>query len=306
MNLAFAGTPEFAAVALRRLVAGGHQVRLVLTQPDRQAGRGMRLTPSPVSQVAEEHGIALLKPATLKDPAAVARLSEADCEVMVVAAYGLILPSAVLGAPRQGCLNIHASLLPRWRGAAPIHRAIEAGDRETGISIMQMDAGLDTGAVLLRRSLAIDAAETTASLTARLADLGAEAIVEALATLPALAAQPQDGARASYAGKVSRAEGRIDWSRPAAEIERRLRAFDPFPGCETTLGGAGLKIWAAQVVAGVGPPGAAIAAGRSGLTIATGEAALSLLVVQRPGGKRLAIAEFLSSTPVNAGTVLGS
>jgi methionyl-tRNA formyltransferase len=306
MNLVFAGTPEFAAVALRRLIESGHQIKLVLTQPDRQSGRGMRLSASPVSQVAEEHRIAVFKPRTLKDPAAIARLAAVRCEVMVVAAYGLILPPAVLSLPERGCLNIHASLLPRWRGAAPIHRAIEAGDLETGISIMQMDSGLDTGPVLHQDRLEIEARETTGMLAVRLSELGAGAMVETLAKLHSLVAQPQDDALATYAGKVSRAEARIDWSRPAVAIERRLRAFDPFPGCETSFDGEPLKIWAAQVSAGEGPPGSVIALTRTGLTIATGEGALALQVVQRPGARRLAIADFLSAAQARPGMVLGA
>jgi methionyl-tRNA formyltransferase len=306
MNLAFAGTPEFAAVALRGLIAQGHRIKLVLTQPDRQAGRGMRLTASPVSLVAQEHGIAVFKPSTLKDPAAIAQLKDASCEAMVVAAYGLILPKDVLAMPERGCLNIHASLLPRWRGAAPIHRAIEAGDRETGISIMLMDAGLDTGPVLFQSRLAIEATETAGTLTARLAELGAAAIVETLAKLSGLVPLQQDDAFATYAAKVSRGEARIDWSLPAGVIERRLRAFDPFPGCETTLGGEPLKIWSAQAIAGEGLPGSVIAVTRSGLTVAAGAGALALRVVQKPGGKRLAIAEFLGAVRLNPGTVLGT
>jgi methionyl-tRNA formyltransferase len=306
MRLAFAGTPEFAAVALRRLIEHGHELVLVLTRPDKQAGRGMRVAVSPVSEIAQEHGIALFKPATLRDPMARARLFEAQCEAMVVAAYGLILPADVLVIPKRGCLNIHASLLPRWRGAAPIHRAIEAGDAESGVSIMQMDAGLDTGAVLHQKRLAIAAADTTGTLTARLSSLGAEAIVEALAMLDDLVPRPQDAALATYAAKVSRAEARIDWSQPAEAIERRLRAFDPFPGCETLLDGGTLKIWAAKVVSGEAPPGTVIAVTRAGVTIATGVGALALQTVQRQGGKRLPIAEFLRAVQVKTGTVLGT
>jgi methionyl-tRNA formyltransferase len=225
---------------------------------------------------------------------------------LVVAAYGLILPVGVLSIPERGCLNIHASLLPRWRGAAPIHRAIEAGDPETGISIMQMDEGLDTGPVLYRRRMAIETDETTATLTVRLSELGAEAIVEALAMLDKLTPEPQDGALATYANKVSRAEARIDWTQPAEAIERRMRAFDPFPGCETMLGGEVLKVWAATVAAGDGPPGSILAVTSTGMTVATGAGALALQTVQRPGGRRLAIAEFLRAVQVRAGTALGA
>jgi methionyl-tRNA formyltransferase len=306
MNIVFAGTPEFAAVALRRLIASGHDIKLVLTRRDVHAGRGMRLTASPVSKVAEAHGIAVFKPDTLKYPEALAPLRAVPAKVLVVAAYGLILPANVLAIPERGCLNIHASLLPRWRGAAPIHRAIEAGDHETGISIMQMDTGLDTGPVLCRRRLAIGKHETSATLTVRLSELGAEAIVEALAMLDELTPQPQDGTLATYASKVTRAEARIDWTQPAEAIERRLRAFDPFPGCETVLGGEVLKVWGASVVDGGGLPGSILAVTDADLTVATGTGALALQSVQRPGGRRLAIAEYLRAVQVRAGTVLGA
>jgi methionyl-tRNA formyltransferase len=306
MNLAFAGTPEFAAVALRSLITHGHRIELVLTQPDRPAGRGMRLAASPVSQVADGQGIPVFKPTTLKDPTVVARIAEAGCAALVVAAYGLILPQSVLSLPPHGCLNIHASLLPRWRGAAPIHRAIEAGDRESGITIMQMDAGLDTGAIVCQQKLAIGVAETTGSLTERLARLGAETINEALVGLDDFRPQPQDDRLATYAGKVRRSEARIDWHFPAVVLERRIRAFDPFPGCETTLGGKTLKLWAANVVEGTGNPGSVLSVTKSSLTIATGDGALSFSVVQRPGGRRLTIADFLSAEQLSPGMGLGT
>lgn len=286
MRVVFAGTPPFAARALEALAAAGHVIPLVLTQPDRLSGRGLKLTPSAVSIAASEVGFAVAKPQSLKDPQAAAQLRAVDCDVMVVAAYGLILPQSVLDMPRRGCLNIHASLLPRWRGAAPIQRAILAGDEKTGISIMRMEAGLDTGPVLLARELAIAPRATTGTLTEALAALGTEAIVEALDRLDALVASRQDDARATYAAKVSKAEARIDWSRTSVEIDRRVRAFDPAPGAEAILAGQPIKIWSSEPVAGNGAPGEWLARDKD-LVVACGSGALRLLVVQRPGGKRL-------------------
>ena len=305
LRVAFAGTPEFAATALAALLAAGYAVPLALTQPDRPAGRGMKLSPSPVKQLALAHGIAVDQPERLRTAAQQAALAACAPDVLVVAAYGLILPEAVLALPRVGCLNIHASLLPRWRGAAPIHRAIEAGDHETGITIMQMDAGLDTGAMLLRRALPILPADTTASLHDRLARLGGECIVEALAALVAgtLAATPQPAAGVTYAHKISRAEASIDWARPACEIERRVRAFDPFPGAVSALRDTAVKCWAATVVPGVAGavPGTVLAADEHGLVVACGTDALRVTVLQRPGSKRLAVGEFLRGFAVSVG-----
>ena len=260
MKLIFAGTPEFAAQALSAIVAAGHEVALVLTQPDRPAGRGMKLQASPVKQCALEHGIAVAQPLSLRldgkypedAAAAKAAIDAAQADVMVVAAYGLILPQWVLDTPRLGCLNIHASLLPRWRGAAPIHRAIEAGDAETGITIMQMDIGLDTGDMLLVEKTPIEPTDTTASLHDRLATLGGRMIVEALelAACGGLRAVPQPAEGVTYAHKIEKAESSIDWSLPADVIDRRVRAFDPFPGASTECRGEAIKVWRCEMDSG--------------------------------------------------------
>ena len=303
LRVAFAGTPEFAAQALDAILKAGYAVPLVLTQPDRPAGRGMKLSPSAVKQLALAHGIEVDQPEKLRTDAQRARLADCAPDVLVVAAYGLILPKAVLALPRLGCINIHASLLPRWRGAAPIHRAIEAGDAETGITIMQMDEGLDTGPMLLRRALPIAADDTTASLHDRLAALGGDCIVEALAALQCgqLSPTPQPAEGVTYAAKIGRAEADIDWSRPAAEIERAMRAFDPFPGAVSTLRDTAIKCWKAQVVAGEGEPGRVLAVDADGIVVACGRDALRCTVLQRPGSKRLPAGEFLRGFPVSAG-----
>ena len=305
MRVVFAGTPEFAAVALDALLAAGFTVPLVLTQPDRPAGRGMKLQASPVKQRALAAGIPVAQPQGLKldgkyaTDAAAAReaLLAAQADVMVVAAYGLILPPWVLDTPPRGCLNIHASLLPRWRGAAPIHRAIEAGDAETGITIMQMDAGLDTGDMLLVGREPIQADDTTAVLHDRLAVLGGRLIVEALQAA-ALPRTPQPAEGVTYAHKIEKAESAIDWRQPAVDIERRLRAFDPFPGGAATLAGEVVKVWRAEVVAGQGAPGEVIAPGP---VVACGEGALRLTELQRAGGRRGPAAAFLQARPIAPG-----
>ena len=301
MKVAFAGTPEFAAVALRALIAAGFDIPLVLTQPDRPAGRGQKLVAGPVKQVALAHGIPVHQPEKLRDPATHAPLIECAPEVLVVAAYGLILPQAVLDIPKRGCLNIHASLLPRWRGAAPIQRCIEAGDAETGVTIMRMEAGLDTGPMLLAAALPIAAAETAATLHDRLAALGGRLIVDALRRLDALTPRPQPADGVTYASKIDKAEAMIDWTRPAAEIERRIRAFDPFPGCTAKFGADVLKIWRAQPAASTGQPGEILAVAPDGVTVACGEGALRLVELQKPGGRRLASAEFLPGFPLAVG-----
>ncbi|WP_425261942.1 methionyl-tRNA formyltransferase [Rubrivivax sp. RP6-9] len=313
MRVGFAGTPEFAAVALRALLAAGLPVPLVLSQPDRPAGRGMKLQASPVKQCAQAHGIPVAQPRSLRldgkfpDDAAAARqaLQAADLDVLVVAAYGLILPPWVLQTPRRGCLNIHGSLLPRWRGAAPIHRAIEAGDAETGITIMQMDAGLDTGPMLLWQAQPITADATTASLHDTLAALGGRLVVQALQTLDTLRPVPQPDAGVTYAHKIEKAEGAIDWRLPAVQIERRIRAFDPFPGCSGVLAGEPVKLWRAAVVPGQGAPGTVLEAGAGRLVVACGDGALELLELQRTGGRRVAARDFLHGHPVAPGSVLG-
>ncbi|MEO7742144.1 MAG: methionyl-tRNA formyltransferase [Usitatibacter sp.] len=292
MRLAFAGTPPFAARALEALLDAGHAVELVLTQPDRPAGRGLDLTPTAVARSAAAHGIATEKPPSLKDPQAHQRLRALRPDVLVVAAYGLVLPPAVLEIPVRGCLNIHASLLPRWRGAAPIQRALLAGDEESGISIMQMAAGLDTGPVLLMKRTPIGPRESAGSLLQRLTELGAVAIIEALARLDALRSEPQDDARATYATKASKADARIDWEHPAVHIDRQVRAFNPTPGAEARLGDDTIKVWQAEPVAMCGEPGEILASPRGGLIVACGEAALRLIEIQRPGGRRMPAAEF--------------
>ncbi|MFL6699957.1 MAG: methionyl-tRNA formyltransferase [Vitreoscilla sp.] len=317
MRVAFAGTPEFASTALAAIHAAGHAVPLVLTQPDRPAGRGLKLTPSPVKQLALDLGMPVAQPRSLRldgkfpDEAQAGRaaLEAARPDVLVVAAYGLILPQWVLSLPRLGCLNIHGSLLPRWRGAAPIHRAIEAGDTETGITIMQMDAGLDTGDMLLveREPIAFD--DTTGLLHDRLAALGARLIVQALADAAAGALrpvrQPQEGV--TYAHKIAKAEAAVDWTLPAEVLERRVRAFDPFPGASFQAHGETVKLWRAQVerLDVAAAPGTVIAVGGQQLVVACGDGALSLLDVQRPGGKRVAVGQWLQGQPLARGDVLG-
>ena len=303
MRLIFAGTPEFAACALAALLRAGHDVALVLTQPDRPAGRGMRLVPSAVKALAQERGIEVYQPVGLKDEATLARLRALGADAMVVAAYGLILPEPVLAIARLGAINIHASLLPRWRGAAPIQRAILAGDALTGISIMRMDRGLDTGPLFAAESVAITPEDTSASLQDRLAALGARLIVTVLAQLErgVLRAEPQAAAGASYAAKLSKAEAAIDWSEAAEVIERKVRAFNPLPGAATAKKGVGLKIWGARVVPATGAPGTILEAGATGIIVACGSNALCVLELQRAGGKKLAAAQFLAGFPLAAG-----
>ena len=319
MRLSFAGTPEFAAVALDALHAAGHEIVLVLTQPDRPAGRGMQLQPSAVKQRALTLGLPLAQPRGLRldgrwpqdAQAAQTALQAARAEIMVVAAYGLILPRWVLEIPARGCLNIHASLLPRWRGAAPIHRAIEAGDALTGVTLMQMDEGLDTGDMLLRAEAAVLPDDNTARLHDRLAALGAHLVVQALAQVDTLVPEPQPPQGVSYARKVEKAEAVIDWRESATVIERRVRAFDPFPGAHFGCAGEQVKLWRAAVSspqAGVAAaPGTVLEAGAQGLVVACGAGTLACLEVQRPGGRRQTAAEWLRSSAaagLRPGTVL--
>ncbi len=300
MRLIFAGTPEFAAQALQAIIEAGHDVALVLTQPDRPAGRGMTLQPSAVKKVALAHGIEVFQPLTLRDAEAQAKIAAVGAEVMVVAAYGLILPQVVLDLPRFGCINIHASLLPRWRGAAPIQRALLAGDAETGVCIMQMEAGLDTGPVLLWEAIPITAEDTTATLHDRLAALGARLVVEVLARLPLpVEAQPAEGV--TYAHKIEKAEAQVDWRRTAAELDRHIRAFNPFPGAQTSFNGQTVKLWQARPVAGQGEIGTVLAVDRSQVVIACGEGALAVSEFQKAGGKRLPVQQFLAGHPLKVG-----
>jgi len=303
MKIIFAGTPQFAASALAALLKE-HQIVAVLTQPDRPSGRGMQLTASPVKQLALQHGLPVLQPVTLKNAEAQREIAALDADVMVVAAYGLILPQAVLQLPRYGCVNIHASLLPRWRGAAPIQRAILAGDSETGITIMQMDEGLDTGDMLLRRVCPIEADDTAATLHDRLAGLGAGSLLEALHLLRDGRLTPvrQDNAAATYAAKLLKSEAQIDWRQKACQIERAVRAFNPFPVCHASLNGVVIKIWQAALQEGAqGEAGEVLAADKHGITVACGKDTLRLDVLQRPGGKAQPAAQFLQAMPVKPG-----
>jgi len=306
MKIIYAGTPEFAATALEALYAAGHDITLVLTQPDRPAGRGMQLQASPVKQCALAHGTPVAQPVSLRRDGkypevaqeAHALLHNTPHDVMIVAAYGLILPRSVLDIPRLGCINIHASLLPRWRGAAPIHRAIEAGDSETGVTIMQMEEGLDTGPMLLIESLPIAASDTTGSLHDKLAALGAKMIVAAVQKLEQgqLPATPQPDTGANYAAKISKDEAALDFNLPAAVLARKIRAFNPFPGASAQFGDVTIKLWQAQAVLSNSPaaPGSILAANaQDGVQVACGEGVLQVTELQKPGGKRLPVAEFL-------------
>jgi methionyl-tRNA formyltransferase len=299
LKIIFAGTPEFAAVALTQLIKHEHQVVAVYTQPDRPAGRGRKLLPSPVKQIAVDHHIVVEQPASFKkDPAATAKLKTYKPDVMIVAAYGLLLPQSVLDTPTYGCLNIHASLLPRWRGAAPIQRAILAGDHETGITIMQMDAGLDTGDMLLKRSLPIDSHWTAGELHDQLAALGSQAILQILADVAAnnLHPQKQDPILATYAKKLDKNEAWIDWSQSAQQIERQIRAFNPWPVAQTQLADKVLRLRKAQAldVASEGVAGSIVQISNEGIDVACGDGQLRLLDGQLPGGKPLAVNDLLN------------
>ncbi len=301
MRLIFMGTPAFSVPALEALVAAGHEVACVYTQPARPGGRGQRARPSPVQVRAEALGLPVRSPAKLRDPGEQAALAAVGAEIAVVVAYGLILPQAVLAAPARGCLNIHASLLPRWRGAAPIQRAIMAGDAETGISIMAMEAGLDTGPVLLREAVPIGARDTAGTLAERLAGLGGEMVVAALAGLDGLVAVPQPEVGVTYAAKIDKAEARVDWRRPAVEVDRLIRGLAPAPGAWAEIGGERVKLLLSEVAEGTGAPGEVM---DGGLVVACGEGAVRLLVLQRAGGGAVEAAAFLRGRPVAAGEVL--
>jgi len=317
MRVAFAGTPEFARVALLQLIGAGHEVPLVVTQPDRPSGRGMKLHPSPVKAAALEHGVPVAQPRSLRldgrfpEDASDARqaLLEARAEVMVVAAYGLILPQWVLDLPCHGCLNIHASLLPRWRGAAPIHRAIEAGDARTGVTIMQMDAGLDTGDMLQSEGLEILPGDSTGLLHDRLAVLGGDLVVRALAALEAgrLVRTPQPSEGVTYAHKIEKSQALIDWEEAAEVVERRIRAFDPAPGASSPLAGELLKLWRARRGSpATAPAGTVLAVSDEGIAVACGHGGSVVLTeLQRPGGKRLPVQQFLRGHAVSPGQVFG-
>lgn len=305
LRLAFAGTPDFAAQHLQALLASRHQVICALTQPDRRSGRGKKTHPSPVKVLAETQGLPVLQPPTLRDEAAVAALRELDIDALVVVAYGLILPQNVLDLPRLGCFNVHGSLLPRWRGAAPIQRAVEAGDKETGITIMRMDAGLDTGPMLARRSCPIPPLASSGDVYGLLAELGPTLLSEVLDDLPMYlaSAQVQDNAVATYAEKLGKDEARIDWTRPASELARRIRAFNPAPGCFSYLAGERVKIWQAQPLpsasngdSGNEPnreSGMISDCSEHGITVTCGQSSLLLQTLQFPGAKALPASELL-------------
>lgn len=301
LRLVFAGTPDFAVPCLRALIAAGYDVVAVFTQPDRPAGRGRKLQQSPVKALALAHGIPVCQPLSLKrDSGARAKLRGFAPDLMVVVAYGLILPVSVLEIPTLGCVNVHASLLPRWRGAAPIQRAVLAGDPASGVCIMRMEAGLDTGPVYLRRALALAPQETGGSLHDRLAALGADALIEALPGIAdrSLVPQPQDDALATYAHKLDKSEAQIDWAQPALAIERQVRAFDPWPVAQTSLQGETLRIWSAQALDGVGPggvPGEVVTADKNGIAVATGAGIFRITRLQPPGKRPMAAADFLNA-----------
>ena len=332
MRIVFAGTPEFAAAHLAALLEAGETVAAVYTQPDRPAGRGQRLRESPVKQLAAARGIPVLQPESLRGAEAAEALAHIAPDLMVVVAYGLLLPRAVLATPRLGCVNVHASLLPRWRGAAPIQRAILAGDTESGVSLMQMDEGLDTGPVLRTVRCPIAPRDTAATLHDRLAALGARALVQLVRDLreSPVAAVPQTEAGVTYARKIERAEAEIDWQDDAAAIERRVRAFNPWPVARTTLGGEVLRVWEAEALVGEGPgearvgagpgaepggalggggrgagPGEVLAAGREGIEVATGAGRLRVTLMQLPGGRPIRAADYLNAHPSPVGAVLG-
>ncbi len=298
MRIIFMGTPDFSVPVLDALVEAGHDIAAVYTQPPRPAGRGKKERPSPVHARAQALGLTVRHPPNFRDPAEIDAFAALEADVAVVVAYGLILPQPVLDAPRKGCLNIHASLLPRWRGAAPIQRAIMAGDARTGICIMQMEAGLDTGPVLLRRETEIRPDDTAGSLHDRLSEMGATAIVEALASLDSLTPTPQPAEGVTYAAKIDKAEARIDWSRPAIEVDRQIRGLSPFPGAWCEQDGTRLKLLLSRVAEGNGAPGTVL---DDSLTVACGEGAVQLLRLQRAGRGAMETAEFLRGTPLKAG-----
>jgi len=302
----FAGTPDFAATALRAIAEAGFDIPLVLTQPDRPKGRGMKLQASPVKETALELGFQVAQPESLKSESAQEMLRSVEADIMVVAAYGLLLPQAVLDIPRYGCLNIHASLLPRWRGAAPIQRAIEAGDSETSICIMQMDAGLDTGAVISRHPCPILPGDNAQTLHDKLAEIGARAIVADLQHYFQRNAQPQPEHGITYAHKLSKADAQIDWTQPAETIERRIRAFNPVPGAWCDYHGKPLKIWAAQACSANGAAGSVLQADKNGIQVACGSGSLLIQTLQPAGSARMEAAAFLAGHPVAAGSRFGA
>lgn len=305
-SVIFAGTPDFAAAALNAIVAAGFNVPLVLTQPDRPSGRGLKLQPSAVKKAALTHGLTVMQPTTLKTAEIQAILENQQADVMVVAAYGLLLPQAVLNIPRYGCLNIHASLLPRWRGAAPIQRAIEAGDQETGVCIMQMDAGLDTGSVISRHKYTIKTDDTASEVHDALMQLGADAIVADLQQINQLQPIPQSETGVTYAHKLSKAEAQINWTRPAAEIVRKIRAFNPVPGAWTVWQDKPLKIRRAKAVSYTGIPGMVLHSNEHELIVACGKDSISIEEIQKAGSKAMSVTAFQAGNILQQGTLLAS
>ena len=302
MKLIFAGTPDFAVYILKALLATDHEIKLVLTQPDRPSGRGMTLRPSPVKTLAQREGIEVFQPLSLKDSETQERIREIQADVMIVAAYGLLLPQSVLDMPHFGCLNVHASLLPRWRGAAPIQRAILAGDSESGVCIMQMEAGLDTGPVLYSGNLPIAVDETAGTLHDKLMKLGGRLIVEALPRLP-VAAVPQSEVGVTYAAKIEKHEAQLDWRMSAEQLLRQIRAFNPFPGAFASFNGTVIKVWCAKSAMVSASPGTIVTTGGQGIVVACGTGGICLTELQKAGGKRLSAVQFLAGNPVQAGAV---
>lgn len=308
MKIIYAGTPDFAVPALAALIASQHEVSLVLTQPDRPAGRGMKLKPSPVKPLALEHGIAVFQPETLKDAEAQARIAAEEADAMVVAAYGLIIPTSVLNMPRHGCFNVHASLLPRWRGAAPIQRSLLAGDAETGVTIMKVVPALDAGAMIIKGSLPITEQDTAQTLHDGLADIGARLMLQSLNKLEAegrLDAEPQDESLVTYAEKLQKAEAAINWHDSAENLSRQVRAFNPFPVAQTQLHGETYRVWLAQALPGQANAGEVVAVD-DGIVVGCGNGLLRILELQMPGGKRLKARDFLAGHALNIGEKFGS
>lgn len=307
LKIVFAGTPDFSVPTLNALIDGGQDIIGVYTQPDRPAGRGRKLTASPVKERALANGLKVVQPPTLRNEEAVEVLRSHDADLMVVAAYGLLLPQSVLDAPRLGCVNVHASLLPRWRGAAPIQRCILAGDPQSGVTIMGMEAGLDTGPIYLQRVVRLEARETGASLHDKLAQLGASGLMEALPGIAdgSLRAKPQEDAQATYAGKLDKSDAVIDWSRPAVELDRMVRAFNPWPVAHTRLGETTLRLWGSELLAGASGsagPGLVVSAGKTGIDVATGEGLLRITRLQPPGKRPMTAANFLSARSLQGET----
>lgn len=307
LRIIFAGTPEFAVPALAALIASGHQVAMVLTQPDRPAGRGMKLKASPVKELALQHGIEVFQPETLKDADVQAKIAAVEADVMIVAAYGLIIPTVVLDMPKLGCYNIHASLLPRWRGAAPIQRSILAGDTETGVTIMEVVPALDAGAMVSKGELPITERETAQSLHDGLSAIGASLMVDAMDELAKngkLVAEPQDETLVTYAAKLQKAEAEINWALPAQQLSRQVRAFNPFPVAQTTLDGEVCRIWMATSVTGNAKPGEIVALGET-ILVGCASGLLSIEELQMPGGKRLKVKDFLAGRQLKVGDFFG-